>query len=34
MKKINIDNYICESTYKEIEYAKAMGKDIYFYETP
>lgn len=31
---INIDNYIGESTYKEIEYAKAMGKDIYFYETP
>ena len=27
---VNVDNYIGESTKKEIEYAKELGKDIFY----
>lgn len=28
---VNVDNYIGESTQKEIEYAKSLGKEIIYY---
>lgn len=28
---VNVDNYIGESTNKEIEYAKSLGKEIIYY---
>lgn len=28
---VNVDNYIWESTNKEIEYAKSLGKEIIYY---
>lgn len=28
---VNVDNYIGESTTKEIEYAKSLGKEIIYY---
>lgn len=28
---VNVDNYIGESTKKEIEYAKSLGKEIIYY---